>query len=220
MESLRVLRVARCSARKAKAQALNQMRSLVSTAPDDLRTELRRTTGKQLVARCSKFRNTGRTDPASVTKVALRSLARRINDLADEIAELDLLIAPIVNDTAPELVELTGVGPEIASALLVAAGDNPERLRNEATFAHLCGVAPIDASSGKQERHRLNRGGDRQANSALWRIVLTRLVYDPRTREYLERRTKEGLSKKEAIRCLKRYVAREVFNQLPRERLA
>jgi transposase len=219
VESLRVLRVARCSARKAKAQALNQMRSLVSTAPDDIRSELRRTTGKQL-ARCSKFRSTGRTDPTSVTKVALRSLARRINDLADEIAELDTLIEPIVNDTAPDLVELTGVGPEIASALLVAAGDNPERLRNEATFAHLCGVAPIDASSGKQERHRLNRGGDRQANSALWRIVLTRLVYDPRTRDYLDRRTKEGLSKKEAIRCLKRYVAREVFNQLPRERLA
>jgi len=104
--------------------------------------------------------------------------------------------------------------------LLVAAGDNPERLRNEATFAHLCGVAPIDASSGKQQRHRLNRGGDRQANSALWRIVLTRLVYDPRTRDYLQRRTAEGLSKKETIRCLKRYVAREVFNQLPRERLA
>ena len=104
--------------------------------------------------------------------------------------------------------------------MLVAAGDNPERLRNEATFAHLCGVAPIDASSGKHQRHRLNRGGDRQANSALWRIVLTRLVYDPRTRDYLERRTKEGLSKKETIRCLKRYVAREVFNQLPRERLA
>ncbi len=220
MESLRVLRVARCSARKAKAQALNQMRSLVSTAPDEIRAELRHTTGKQLVARCSKFRHTGRTDPASVTKITLRSLARRINDLADEIAELDLLIEPLVNDTAPELVELTGVGTEIASALLVAAGDNPERLRNESTFAHLCGVAPIDASSGKQERHRLNRGGDRQANSALWRIVITRLVYDPRTREYFQRRTKEGLSKKETIRCLKRYVAREVFNALPRERLA
>lgn len=220
VESLRVLRVARCSARKAKAQALNQMRSLVSTAPDEIRAELRRTTGKQLVARCSRFRHTGRTDPASVTKITLRSLARRFNDLTDEIAELDALIKPLVNDTAPALAELIGVGTEIASAILVAAGDNPERLRNEATFAHLCGVAPIDASSGKQERHRLNRGGDRQANSALWRIVITRLVYDPRTREYFQRRTKEGLSKKETIRCLKRYVARDVFNALPRERLA
>ena len=125
VESLRVLRVARCSARNAKAQALNQMRGLASTAPDEIRTQLRRTTGKQLVARCSKFRSTGRTDPTSVTKIAVRSLAWRINDLVDELAELDQLIEPIVNDTAPDLVALTSVGPEIASALLVAAGDNP-----------------------------------------------------------------------------------------------
>jgi len=109
---------------------------------------------------------------------------------------------------------------ETASALLVAAGDNPERLRSERTFAHLCGVAPVDASSGKQERHRLNRGGDRQANSALWRIVITRLSSDQRTKDYLDRRVAEGLTKKEAMRCLKRYVAREVFNELPRQRVA
>ena len=113
-----------------------------------------------------------------------------------------------------------GLGAESASALLVAAGDNPERLRNEATFAHLCGASPIDASSGKHQRHRLNRGGDRQANSALWKIVITRMVYDPRTRDYIERRMKEGLTKKEAIRCLKRYIAREVYNHLPRTQLA
>ena len=113
--------------------------------------------------------------------------------------------------TAPDLVTLSGVGTDTAGALLVAAGDNPERLRNERTFAHLCGVSPLDASSGKQLRHRLNRGGDRQANSGLWRIVMTRLSSDPRTKRYIERRYKEGLTKSEALRCLKRYVAREVF---------
>jgi transposase len=113
-----------------------------------------------------------------------------------------------------------GVGTDVASALLIAAGDNPERLRSERTFAHLCGVSPPDASSGKQERHRLNRSGDHQANSALWRIVMTRIVYDPRTKTYIERRMKEGLTKREAMRCLKRYVAREVYALLPRERVA
>ena len=107
----------------------------------------------------------------------------------------------------------------MASAILVAAGDNPERLRNEAAFAHLCGTSPIDASSGKQQRHRLNRSGDRQANSALWHIVLTRMVNDPRTIEYFDRRKKEGKTKKEAMRCLKRYVAREVYPLLPHEKL-
>ncbi len=156
----------------------------------------------------------------SITKLTLRSLAQRIQSLDDEITALNAVLAPIVEQTAPALVSLTGVGVDCASALLVAAGDNPERLRSERTFAHLCGSAPVDASSGKNERHRLNRGGDRQANSALWRIVMTRIVYDPRTKHYIERRMKEGLTKKEAMRCLKRYVAREVFAHLPRERLA
>ena len=122
--------------------------------------------------------------------------------------------------TAPELSAVVGVGVDVASALLVVAGDNPERLKTEATFAHLCGVSPIDASSGKNERHRLNRGGDRHANSALWHIVLTRMVCDPRTRHYIQRRMKEGRTKKEAVRCLKRYVAREVYHQLPSRQLA
>jgi len=112
-------------------------------------------------------------------------------------------------------VAINGVGTDVATALLVAAGDNPQRLRNEATFAHLCGVSPLDASSGKNERHRLNRGGDRQANSALWHIVITRMVCDQRTRDYIARRTTEGHTKKEAIRCLKRYIAREIYRELP-----
>ena len=112
----------------------------------------------------------------------------------------------------------TGWAP--TSALLVAAGDNPERLKSESTFAKLCGVSPLDASSGKQQRHRLNRSGDRQANAALWHIVFTRMVKDPRTKHYIERRMKDGRTKKEAMRCLKRYVAREVFAALPRSEFA
>lgn len=126
---------------------------------------------------------------------------------------IEAVLRPLVAATAPDLMTLSGVGTDTA-ALIVAAGDNPERLRNEATFAHLCGVSPLDASSGKQLRHRLNRGEDRQANSALWRIVVTRMASDPRTQRYVERRCKEGLTKTEAMRCLKRYVAREVFYYL------
>ena len=160
------------------------------------------------------LRPNGRTDVVNATKLAMRSLARRIRDAETEIAELDAVLGPLVQATAPDLLTRPGLGPDTAGALLVAAGDNPERLRNERTFAHLCGASPLDASSGKQLRHRLNRGGDRQANSALWRIVITRLASDATTRHYLERRCKEGLTKTEAIRCLKRYVAREVFYYL------
>jgi transposase len=220
VEAMRVLRVARISARKARTQALNQMRSLISTAPDDIRAELRHLNVYRLLERCSAFRPGAGHDPRSLTKLTLRLLARRALSLETEVAELDAILEPLAADTAPELVARLGIGTECASALLVAAGDNPERLRDEATFAHLCGASPIDASSGKQERHRLNRGGDRQANSALWKIVITRMVYDPCTRDYIERRVKHGLTKKEAIRCLKRYIAREVYNCLPRQQLA
>ena len=220
VEAMRVLRVARFSARKARTQTLNQMRSLISTAPDDIRAELRDLNVYRLLERTAGYRpGTGR-DPRSLTKLSLRLLARRALSLEAEVVELDAILKPLVADTAPELVARVGIGTESASALLVAAGDNPERLRSEATFAHLCGVSPLDASSGKNERHRLNRGGDRQANSALWRIVITRMVCDARTRDYIERRMKEGLSKKEAFRCLKRYIAREVYNHLPRQQLA
>ena len=151
----------------------------------------------------------GQTCIVSLTKFALRTLARRALAVEEEITEIDAIVKPLVKETAPELISTLGVGTDAASALLVVAGDNPGRLRNEAAFAHLCGTSPLDASSGKNERHRLNRSGDRQANSALWHIVLTPMVYDPRTTEYIDRRKKEGLTKKEAVRCLKHYVARE-----------
>ena len=220
VEAMRVLRVARSSARKSRTQALNQMRSIISTAPDQIRSELRDLNVYRLLERASAYRPGTRRDVASLTKLSLRALARRALALEAEIADIDVILKELVHDTAPELVARVGIRVDPATPLLVAAGDNPGRLRNEATFAHLCGVAPIDASSGKHERHRLNRGGDRQANSALWHIVITRMVYDPRTRDYIDRRTKEGLTKKEAFRCLKRYIAREVYNHLPHDQLA
>lgn len=219
VEAMRVLRVIRSSARSDRTRALNQMRSLVSTAPDDVREQLRGLSIFRLVERASGFRPRG-NDVSATTRLALRTLARRVQALDAEMDEAKARLAELVADTAPELLARSCIGVDSASALLVAAGDNPERLRSERTFAHLCGVSPIDASSGKNERHRLNRGGDRQANAALWRIVFTRIGYDQRTKDYIERRMAQGLTKKEAIRCLKRYVAREVFNHLPRERLA
>ena len=193
------------------------MRAVIATAPEVIRSELRNLNVYRLLERASAYRPGSRRDLVSLTKLTLRMLARRAQALQAEIAELDAILGPLVHDTAPALVARPGIGTECASALLVAAGDNPGRLRNERTFAHLCGAAPLDASSGKHERHRLNRGGDRQANAALWRIVITRMVYDPRTRDYIQRRMKEGLTKQEAIRCLKRYIAREVYNHLPHQ---
>ncbi len=215
VEAMRVLRVARRSARGNRTQAINQMRSLISTAPEELRAELRGLSIYKVLTVASAYRHTGRTDVTTVTKLTLRTLARRALSLEEEVKEIDRMLKTLVAETAPELNAVDGVGTDVASAILVAAGDNPERLKSESTFAKLCGVSPLDASSGKQRRHRLNRSGDRQANSALWHVVFTRMVNDPRTKDYIERRMKEGRTKKEAIRCLKRYVAREVFAALP-----
>ncbi|MGA8370333.1 MAG: IS110 family transposase [Acidimicrobiales bacterium] len=220
VEAMRVLRVARSSARRSRTQAINQIRSLISTAPEELRAELRDLSIYKVLTVANAFRHTGNTDVTTVTKLTLRTLARRALSLEKEVKEIDRLLKTLVAETAPELNAIDGVGTDVASAILVGAGDNPERLKSESTFAKRCGVSPLDASSGKQERHRLNRSGDRQANSALWHIVFTRMVNDPRTKHYIERRMKEGRSKKEAIRCLKRYVAREVFAALPRSEFA
>ena len=220
VEAIRVLRLARGSARRDRTRALNQMRALITTAPDELRAQLRGLTIPRLVRTAAGFRPGGRTDVANANRLALKTLARRVLELDDEIETLDELLTPLVAETAPEMLERVGVGTDTAGALLVAAGENTSRIRNERSFARLCGAAPLDASSGKQQRHRLNRGGDRQANSALWRIVITRLSYDRATRDYLQRRCDEGKTKPEAIRCLKRYVARELYACLPTETLA
>jgi len=211
VESMRVLRVARSSARRGRTQALNQMRSLISTAPDTLRSELRELTIYQVLERTSAYRPGTKRDIVSLTKETLRMLARRAIALEDEVREIDAVLKALVTETAPELCDVIGVGTDVASALLVAAGDNPERLRNEAAFAHLCGTSPLDASSGKNQRHRLNRGGDRQANRALHLAVVSRLRLDPRTQAYVAKKTAEGHSTMEVIRCVKRYLAREVY---------
>lgn len=215
VEAIRMLRIARRSAVKARTQAMNQIRSLLITAPASLREQVADLPRSQLVALLARLRpGDDLAHPLAAAKNALRRLARRHRLLDEEIAELDAQIAPLVRQTAPRLLDLFGVGPETAGQLLVSAGQNPERMRSEAAFAHLTGAAPIPASSGRTHRHRLNRGGDRAANNALHTIVLVRMRYDQRTRTYVERRTREGLSKKEIIRCLKRFVAREVYHAL------
>lgn len=216
VEALRALRVARRSAVTARAEAQTQIRSLIITAPDGLRAELAPMGLRELLAHCATRRpdTTACDQPAMSTQIALRSLARRHRELSVEIDDLDTLIAPLTEVINPALTALNGVGPDVAGQLLVTAGENPHRLRSEAAFAMLCGAAPLPASSGRTHRHRLNRGGDRQANAALYRIVLCRLRWDPRTRAYAHRRTTEGMSKKEIIRCLKRYIARDIYRAL------
>jgi transposase len=154
---------------------------------------------------------------AHVAKLAMRSVARRHAYLTDEIRDLDEHLARLVAQAAPRLLAVKGLGPVTAGALLVAVGDNPQRMRSESAFAHLCGVAPLPASSGKTSRHRLNRGGDRQANYALYILAVTRMAWDPRTRDYVDRRLAEGKTKKEIIRCLKRHIAREIYRLLVSE---
>ena len=218
VEALRVLLVAKRSARAARVKALTQMRQLTYSAPDQLQSRLKGLAIAEFVSAAQGLRPARSPDAmTAATKAALGALAHRVGDLDAEIAELDAMITPTLETNAAELLGVYGVGIDAAASLLVAAGDNPERLRCEAAWAHLCGVSPLEASSGKVTRHRLNRGGDRQANRALWHIVISRLASDPDTQAYMERRLKEGRSKREVIRVLQRYVAREVYRYLPRD---
>ena len=215
VEMIRALRSARRSAMKARTQAANQLQALRVTAPEQLRRRLRGLSTKELVRMAARFRlGDDPRDVPTATKFALRSVARRYEALSNEISELETHLDRLVGQAAPELVCLPGIATDNAATLLIVAGDNPQRLRSEASFASLCGVSPIEASSGKVVRHRLNRGGNREANRALYMICLARMRRDPRTKEYVARRTHEGKSKREIIRCLKRYVAREVYRVL------
>jgi transposase len=216
VEAIRALRVARRGAVKARTAALNQLHGLIVSAPEALRAELATLPASAMVDRCASLipDDTRMTDAVHATKAALQAIAARIQALSVEISQADQRLRPAVAKTAPRLSALYGVGAEVAGQLLATAGDNPDRLRSEAALAHLCGAAPIPASSGRTDRHRLNRGGDRAANNALHTIVLCRMRYHPRTRDYVERRTKQGLTKKEIMRCLKRYIVREVHTAL------
>ena len=213
---MRVLLVARRSARLQRSQSLNQLRHLVFTAPEPIRVRFKDRPQIGLVKEAAAMRPNPASDPVTyTTNLMIRNLARRIRALTREVKEIDGMLRDLVELTAPDLLEVYGVGPDGAATLLVTAGDNPERIRSERSWAHLCGVTPIPASSGKTIRHRLNRGGDRHANSALHRIVLTRMSNHPETRAYVARRRAEGLNSFEIMRCLKRYVARQVFKHLP-----
>lgn len=216
VEAIRALVVAHRSARDTKIKTLNQIRNLVYTGPDDLREQLKDVSRQRLAGEAASLRPRAGKDQVGIsTRVALATLGRRVLALDAEEEELDDMLGRLVRTTAPELLGVFGIGVGTAATLLVTAGDNPGRIRSEAAWAHLCGVAPIPASSGKVLRLRLDRGGDRQANSALWGIVITRIRHDKATQAYLERRLAEGRTKKEVIRVLKRYVAREVYRHLP-----
>jgi transposase len=215
VEAIRVLMVTRRSARDVRIKYLNQIRHLGFTAPDELRERLRGVPADQLARTAASLRPVPSAGTVMhATKLAIRTLGRRVLDLEADAQHLDQQIGELVKRAAPSLLDVHGVGTHTAATLLVAAGDNPDRLKNEAAFAHLCGVAPLPASSGKIIRYRLNPGGNRQANHALWRIVFTRMSSDERTRKYVARRLGEGLTTREVMRVLKRYVAREIYPHL------
>jgi transposase len=218
VEGIRALVVAKRSGRVARTAALVQMRHLIVTAPDQLRSRLRNLTVHTLVTEAARLRVTRHGDlVVNATKASLCSLARRVQSLDDELGELGGRIEALLTAHCPELLGRFGVGPDTAAALVVCAGDNPERLHSEPAWAHLCGVAPVPAGSGKTSgRVRVDYAGDRQANSALWRIVMVRIAHHPETKAYFARKVQEGRPKHEVIRLLKRYVAREVYRYLPR----
>ena len=214
-EMLRQIKVARDIAVKARTSTIITLKALIVTAPDELRQELQPLSKAKLRERCAGLRPGPVTTPMAATKHSLRALARRWQLLDSEIADHDEIIDDLTRQAAPQLREAFGVGPDIAAEMLILGGDQPaERLRSEAAFAKLCGAAPIPASSGMKQRHRLNPSGHRQANSALYRAVIVRMRFHPATIAYVKRRTQEGKTNREIIRCLKCYLAREIYHYL------
>jgi transposase len=210
-EALRVLLLARRSAVDVRRLALVQLRSVIVTAPEALRTELRLLPTGQLVRRCSRFRRSDSRTPDELAIVlVLRSLARRILAATEEANDLEREILEHVRATVPKLLDEAGVGPIVAAQLIVTWSHH-DRVRSEAAFARLAGVAPLPASSGQTIRHRLSRGGDRQLNRALHTVVLHRRQHDPATRDYIARRVAQGKSTRDATRILKRYLARHLY---------
>ncbi len=214
VEMVRMFKLVKASAIKSRGQAINQLKAILVGTDPALRDSMTGLSNPALFRRCAELDHSDPTDTPGAAAFTLRLLARRILELSSEIDELNARIATTIEARAPQLLQRYGVGPDTAAALLLAAGDNPERLHSEASFAALCGVSPIEASSGKTHRRRLNRGGDRQANSALYTITIARLRWDKRTQDYVARRVAEGKTRREAIRCLKRYIAREIYRDL------
>lgn len=214
----RMYKLTKASAVKARTQAINQLKAVLVTADPALREELAGLGNAELFRTCARFAGVsgqeegGEESVAQATRTTLRLLADRIGKLSEQIKDVDARLARLVKHHAPQFLDVVGIGPDTAVTLLITMGDNPERLGSEAAFAALCGVSPVERSSGARQYRRLNRGGDRQANAALHRIVQTRLRFDPRTQEYYERRTQQGKTRREIVRCLKRYAAREVFH--------
>lgn len=213
IEMIRMLCLARRSAMKTRTITINQIRSIIDTAPTEICDRYRyHTPTRSLIDTLARSRRKTLTCPHSAATYTLKTLARRWLFVDKQISDLDKQIETLINTHAPSLSAVYGVGTHTAATLLICAGDNPHRIVTEAKFAALCGVAPQPTGSGKtSNRHRINKAGNRQANNALWRIAMTRLSHDPRTRTYAARRTTEGLSKQDIIRCLKRYIAREIY---------
>lgn len=214
VEMLRMFKQAKASAIKSRSQAINQLKAILVRTEPALRESMTGLSNPALFRRCAQLTVSDPHDPAGAAALTLRLLAHRVLTLTDEIDELNSHITAAIQTRAPHLLQRYGVGPDTAAALLLVAGDNPDRLTSEASFAALCGVSPVESSSGKTHRRRLNRGGDRQANSALYTITLARLRWDKRTQHYIRRRVAEGKTRREAIRCLKRYICREIYRDI------
>jgi transposase len=216
IEIIRLIKIGRDTAVKSRSQAMITLKAVLVTAEDQVRSSLETLTDRKLIDACSEFATRGLHDPDDAMHHLLGTLARRWLDLDDEIKLHSALLKRHTKAAAPLLVAAFGIGPGVAAELLIAAGDNNDRIRSEAAFAKMCGACPIPASSGRTDgRHRLFRGGNRQANAALYRAVIVRMRWHEPTIAYVARRTEEGLTKKDIIRCLKRYLARQVFNILP-----
>lgn len=214
VEMIRMIKVAKDVAVKARTAAMISLKAALVTAPPDLREQYDGMSKMALVRRCAALRPGPVTDLQAATKHTLRSIARRWLELDKEIAGHEKILTELTTQTAPDLVAAFGVGADVAAEILIVAGDNPDRVRSEAAFAKLCGVSPIPASSGMTTRHRLNRGGHRHANAALYRAVIVRMQHHEPTKTYVARRLTEGKTKAEIIRCLKRFLARELWARL------
>jgi transposase len=213
VEMIRQLKIAKDAAVKARTVAMTSLKTVLVNAPAELREALQPLPNTALIRRCAALRPGPITTVAAATKYTLRAIARRWLSLTDEISDHERLRRTLTDQLAPQLTAAVGIGPDNAAELLLVLGDNADRIHSEAAFAKLCGACPVPASSGKTQRHRLNRGGHRHANAALHRAVIVRMKYHQPTQAYVARRSAEGKTKLEIIRCLKRLLAREIWTR-------